>query len=132
MKNTKIYVAASFEDRQIVSQIEQSLIIKGYEIVSNWTDHLNLDKADEYAEEDLNNIKQADLLIMYNSNLKTTGKFIEVGMAIMKNIPVIVIGNSLTSVFKKYVKNYPLTWVSRLMLDEELNPILRYILKNFD
>jgi len=53
-----------------------------------------------YIEEDIKAIRKCDLFIMYNTNKKTSGKFIELGMAIILNKPILIYGKDITSMFK--------------------------------
>ena len=118
---TKIYVGASFEDRLIVKELENKLKSRGFKITSNWTEHFNKNECEMYAKEDLQGIKDADILVVYNSSHKTTGKITEIGMAIYKGIPVLVFGEPYSSIFSYMVQN--IDWIKIQSLDY----IARYI-----
>lgn len=63
----------------------------------------------QYAQMDLVAIRECDCFLMYNGNRKSSGKFIELGMAIAFNKPIYVLGNQLTSIFKfftQYIGDY--------------------------
>lgn len=119
----KIYVAASFKDRLIVRLLEDRLASVGFEIVSHWTEHYNKDEAEKYANEDIEAIRKADALVVYNGTQQTVGKITEIGMAIYKGVPVYIFGEPYTSVFR--FKTEQIGW-DRIKSIEDIVNILTY------
>lgn len=51
-------------------------------------------------EEDIKAIKECELFVLYNGERKSGGKYIELGIAIAFNKPVVIYGNNITSIYK--------------------------------
>jgi nucleoside 2-deoxyribosyltransferase len=95
-----VFVAASWCDREIARQIAEELRKNGIEVTTTWWTHESETRSQDWCNDDIKNMKKADMLIIYNSGAKTGGKHVELGMAIMKNIPIIVYGIPLTTVYR--------------------------------
>jgi hypothetical protein len=106
MGKIKVYLSASIEDKdsilKFIQNIEKAHKDK-YEITCRWWDRIGNDKI-TYALECMNGVKEADLFLMYNGNKKTTGKSIELGMAIILGKIIRVYGNPLTTIFNSLIK----------------------------
>jgi len=101
----KIYVCASFEDALLVQQIEKALREKGFEITSNWTNHINENEKLAYAKEDFDGIVQCDILVCWNNGRRSMGKITEIGMALGMRKLVLVFGEKYTGIFESMVVN---------------------------
>lgn len=88
----KFYIASRFDKRDEVKKLQKVLADNGHEIVGDWTDHKpikpydkNQDMAKEYATDDINGVKNADVFIIL-SDEAGTGMYVELGAAITSNI----------------------------------------------
>lgn len=86
----KIYVASRTENRKKVSEIHEKLKKKGCKITTDWTKHKNIkpykknpEKSKEYSEEDINGVRDADVLILLTTKESSKGMYIELGAAII-------------------------------------------------
>ena len=100
----KFFVASSWEDRHIAMQMANDITrIYRWKNVSTWWLHADRNQKLRYAVEDLFNLKRADVLFVYNGELKTAGKLIEIGIALALKIPVFLYGNKLTTVYEHLI-----------------------------
>ena len=102
----KFYVAGKFEDKERIIRIMNSIRNQGHEITHDWTKYKHPEYVFEMryrAEENVQGVKRADILIMVLvDDLPYTGTFVEMGVAIADNKPIIIIGNQRNdSVFSK-------------------------------
>jgi nucleoside 2-deoxyribosyltransferase len=89
---SKLYVAASFEQKEKALQLYDILKAKGHIITADWTTHKEIASlptfkeretlAKQYAIEDTNGITSADVFILLLSERKSTGTHIELGVAL--------------------------------------------------
>jgi ATP adenylyltransferase/5',5'''-P-1,P-4-tetraphosphate phosphorylase II len=115
-----IFVAASWSDRWVAKQIAQSLQKHGIEITSKWWTHEDSTKSEDWCNDDITNMENADILVIYNSGKKTGGKHVELGMAIMRDIPILVFGQPLTTVYRhrtKFIETFSITETKNAILD---------------
>lgn len=86
----KIYIAHNFAARTVLHPIVEELRTLGHEITSSWiTDasHLDVLKIEESAKLDLEDIDDADALLLFIDQFGKTpgrGKYVELGYAIAK------------------------------------------------
>ena len=100
----KFYVAASWEDRHIAESMANEIKRKyGWENTSIWWTHEDRNKKLMYAVEDVDNVRECDVLFVYNGELKTAGKFIEIGIALGLKKPVFLFGKPLTTIFGELI-----------------------------
>lgn len=100
----KFFVAASWEDKKIAEGFANEITKKyNWENVSIWWTHADRNKKLQYAMEDLENLKKADVLFVYNGELKTAGKLIEIGIALGLGKPIFLYGNELTTVYNEII-----------------------------
>ena len=85
----KVYVAASFEQRDEVKDAHKQLTEAGHEITLDWTTHKFLDghpEADklqrEYAIADVDGVLEADAYLLLLGPRKSSGAHIELGIAL--------------------------------------------------
>ena len=78
----KVYISGSLEDEKEVIKIANFLKANGHTITREWWNHKNKDLKNEYAYQDLIAIINCDLFVIFDSETKTSGKYIEVGIAI--------------------------------------------------
>ena len=96
----KIYVAGKWEDRDQVRLVHQELRRLGHEITVDWTDHdYPTDDIESilesYTLDDIWGVKEADLFIaLMTVNYLYKGAWVEMGVALGKGIPVLVIGKA--------------------------------------
>jgi hypothetical protein len=104
----KIYVAASFEQRDTVKEIYKLLTDKGHIITADWTNHKEIVSmptkieqerlAKRYAIEDTNGVKNADVFILLLEERKSTGAHIELGIAIGAHVShIFIVGEKTLS-----------------------------------
>lgn len=100
----KIYVAASFEQKDEVRDLFKQLKAAGHTITADWTLHKEIASLiseeerkslkRQYAIEDTNGVKQATVYALIIGDRKSTGAHIELGIALGANIPhICLIGN---------------------------------------
>ena len=99
----KIYLASSVEDKSIVKKIDEQIKEYNIEVIFKWWEfypNSELDK-ENHINHSIKAIKECDLFVLYNSfnSKKTSGKYIELGIAIALNKPILCIGH-ITSIFK--------------------------------
>lgn len=93
MSNSKcIYVAASFEQRIEVRKLYELLEGLGHKITNDWTAHKEIADAPtieartklsrQYAIEDVNGVRDAQVFILLLNERKSTGAHIELGIAL--------------------------------------------------
>jgi nucleoside 2-deoxyribosyltransferase len=100
----KIYVAGKTDDWERVQTVQEMLKRLGHEITFDWTRNNNIESGgpdmgltadDEFrrkcAENDIMGTDEADLLVML-CYPGLCGTLIEFGMAVMRRIPIIVVG----------------------------------------
>ena len=90
----KVYVSAPWADRQAVFPVVDHLEKAGYVVTSKW--HLQEDIDDEQyleenAESDLEELLEADVLLVLNTRL-SEGKAFEAGYFYNSDSPIIVVG----------------------------------------
>ena len=105
-RKIKIYISASLQDRGVVQQFKNNIddAHKGkYEITCRWWDEDDDDPITRALECKIG-VAECDLFIMYNGTKKTTGKSIELGMAILAGKPTLIYGEPLTTSFRAVVK----------------------------
>lgn len=102
-RKIRIYISASWDDRDKVMEFKNNIddSHKGrYELTCRWWDHTG-DDSITYALEDVIGVSKCDIFIFYNGEKKTSGKFIEFGMALAFRKTIKVYGKPLTTVFRK-------------------------------
>jgi len=97
-----VYISGSLEDEKEIINIANFLKSKGFIITREWWNHKDKNLKSHYAAEDLIAINKCDLFIIYDSDTKTSGKYIELGIAIGLNKTIINLGKKLTSVFNVF------------------------------
>lgn len=108
----KIYVAGKWKEREKVRSIMDMFESRGHIITCDWTKHIAPEKIDKdhdwaqnghktYAEEDLEGVKNCDILVAYmpDPDVFYKGAWIEIGIALGLNKKVIIIGKDITTVF---------------------------------
>ena len=94
----KIYIAASFEQREEVKEAHERVIAAGYQITLDWTTHKSLKSSpktnklyEDYATSDVKGVIDADAYILLLGPRASTGAHIELGVAIGSNKKYIII-----------------------------------------
>ena len=102
-----MYICGSVEDVESIKKLASFFEFNGFEITRDWWNHIDRDEDSKnfYACEDLIAIKKCDLFVIYEGNIKTSGKYIELGIAIALGKPIFNLNKRLTSVFKVFTKN---------------------------
>ena len=98
IEQNQVYVAGSWEDRKVVSELMESLRKNGYVITEDWTDHEDITKAPEYARRDLAGIRACYHFIYVHSLTKSSGKVFELGFATALDKRVILYDLNLTGI----------------------------------
>jgi hypothetical protein len=102
----KIYIGASWGDRLLVKEVCEILENYGIRQMEDWWTHIDRGKWRQYAISDRVAVRQAGVFILYNGDKKTSGKMIEFGMAIEREIPIWSFGNKINSVFRYFIKKH--------------------------
>lgn len=128
-----IYIAASFSMKEEVRVLYKQVKERGHTITVDWTNHIptqpkenEADRAvaQQYAVEDVEGIRNADVFLLFTDGPVGTGRYMEFGMALVaqleKGAPVIyVIGEAnADSIFY-----YHPSVKQRNTLDEVLNEL---------
>lgn len=102
-----IYLAAPFNQKEAARKAREILVAAGHEVTSRWIDnHLSEydDLSDEQlnseAEDDLDDILDADALVLLNDFPCSAGRMFEWGFAYAQSKPIVVVGDATKSVFK--------------------------------
>lgn len=97
----KIYVAGKWKEASYVQEVMDMLKLKGHEITCDWTGHVHPEKSKEYAIEDLEGVKNCDIVfaLMPDPTTFYKGAWIEIGMGLALNKKIIVVGEEVSSVF---------------------------------
>lgn len=146
----KIYVAGKWKERMQVRKIMDMFEAMGYTITCDWTKHIaperiqkgegcfnkDFDWAQDghqtYAQEDLDGVRNCDVIVAYmpRSDIFYKGAWIEVGIAIAFNKRVILIGNDITTVFLGLpnvtvvsFKEEALDLVNKIRFNNEMNEV---------
>lgn len=93
---TSIYLAGPWKRREEVRKTRDVLVKAGFNITSRWLDAPDLDQTNadsmvQEAKHDLEDILDADIMIVDNLEV-SEGKSVEQGIALILDIPIIVIG----------------------------------------
>lgn len=94
------------EDEKEIKKMANLCKIGGNIITREWWKHTNMEFKEKYARRDMKAIIRCDLFIFYNSKTKTSGKYVELGMAIALNKPVHIYGKPLTTIFRHNFTEY--------------------------
>lgn len=95
-----LYLAAPWVHRHQANQVAQQFKAKGHQIISRWHSEwadkedknvTDAEKRDE-AEKDVLDVRHAEVVVLLNWEGSTGGMFVEQGIALALNIPVLVIG----------------------------------------
>jgi len=98
-----VFVAASWADREVAKQISEELEKDGlFNVTTRWWNHTGQNNAC-YAREDIDSVKAADIFVMYNTEKRTTGKIAELGMALLRGIPIFIFGEKIDSIYGSIV-----------------------------
>lgn len=119
----KIYVAAPWTEREAARHAKQALEAEGWTVTSRWIDDhpaspstASAHSPEAFAKEawhDVQDVRAAHVLLLLNSQKRgeeTSGKAVETGIAIEREIPIILLGN-WSNVFH-FLGN--VTWVPTL------------------
>ncbi|OHB03527.1 MAG: hypothetical protein A3B14_03040 [Candidatus Zambryskibacteria bacterium RIFCSPLOWO2_01_FULL_45_21] len=97
----RVYIAASFEQKDTVKQAYELFTKHGYAITADWTLHKDIvslptkleqeELAKQYAIEDTDGVSTAEVFILLLGNRKSTGAHIELGIALGAKIPYIFV-----------------------------------------
>jgi nucleoside 2-deoxyribosyltransferase len=104
-KKKKLYIAGSWKDRRDVKALMIEMTHLGYKVMVDWTSHKGGATA-RYCEKDIKGVQECDVFVMLNSGKTSAGKYVEMGIAIDRCIPIIIVGKKLTTVFKHRVTRY--------------------------
>ncbi len=97
----KIYVAGKWSESKYVKKVMEMLVARGHTITVDWTGHVHPDKSKEYAIEDIQGVKDCDVLVacMWTSGVFYKGCWVEIGAALALDKKVVIIGHEVSSVF---------------------------------
>lgn len=119
----RIYIAGSWQDRKDVAKLAELLEEGGnFEVTEHWWKHKSRDKWSDYAQGDFKAINLSEFFVLYNGEKTTAGKYVEMGMAIQLGIPILVLRNKMTTVFRYFIDKE----VQDMSLDKYVD-----VIKNF-
>jgi hypothetical protein len=103
----RVYLASSWEYKDIVKGLMKYLEEKGCTITEDWTTHEDPKREEEWAKRDYQGVEICDVFIIYEPKKRTSGKYIELGMALAWGKPIYVVGE-ITTVFRTLIpkKNF--------------------------
>ena len=107
-RKIRVYLSASIDDREKVLEFIGNIEREHggrYQITCRWWDNIGDDKI-TYALECIIGVKECDLFLIFNGDKKTSGKTIELGMAIILGKVIRLYGNPLTTIFGSLIKYY--------------------------
>lgn len=98
----KVYVSSAMEDEEEAIKIAEYYENSGHTITRKWWLFKSNDPEEKkaFANMDKKAIRECDLFILYNSDYFTSGKYIELGMAIILEKLVFIYGKKLTTIFR--------------------------------
>lgn len=105
MDTLKVYLAGPWKHKVQMAEEKKKFQSVGFDVISTWTE-LGLDNQEDYdasckeseALRDMAQIRDADVMVIYNLD-KSEGKATELGMALILNKPVILVGERKGNVF---------------------------------
>lgn len=94
----KLYVAGKWEDRENVRKLMDELEIQGHEIVHDWTaievSNDDIEALTEHSVYDTEGVRNCELLVaLVDKDYAYAGTLGEIGMAVIQNKEICVIGN---------------------------------------
>jgi hypothetical protein len=101
----KVYVAGPWKHRKDAAEAAGHLAAAGHEIVSRWHGLAWAEDTDDVeilcqeARNDWDDISQACVMVVLNIE-KSEGKAVEQGIAMMRGIPIILVGSERFNVFQ--------------------------------
>ena len=98
MYKTKVYVAGSCKNRSLVKVIMNEIMLMGYDVVLDWTDHKDPKMAKIYATEDIKALHECDCLLYCMDGNPSKGKNFELGYATALKKPIAIYVLNLNSV----------------------------------
>lgn len=100
MRPLRVYLAGSFADRDRVTAITETLADLGFEMTNSWQHEHAGESPHTCAVRDLEGIDRADALMVLADTPTTTGGYwVEIGYAIRKQMPIIVVTQEARNVF---------------------------------
>ena len=90
MNKINIYVAGSWKNKYKIKDIMNEIESWGYNMAVDWTKHQEKGGARQYAEEDLNGLKECDCLIYCMDSNHSRGKNFEFGYLTALEKPVVI------------------------------------------
>ena len=108
----KFFIAGSWEDRDMVEKLTHDIWKKfgNWNSTTSWWKHEDKGLGLAYAYDDKENLRKADIFIIYNTDRKSTGKIVELGMAIAWDKPIFVYGKPISGVYETFTK-YMGEWI---------------------
>lgn len=97
----KIYISASLEDVEKIKTLAKKLQLDGHTITFAWWEHnpqLHREKV-IHCKESLKGIRQCEFFLFYNGNKKTSGKYVELGMALSEKKYIVGMGIKVSGIF---------------------------------
>lgn len=116
MGKVKIYLACPWDSRELAKEAAEKFEAAGFEITHDWWNYDNistgdLEKHEEYANEDFRAVQNCDILFLMNlqeRGKETSGKAVETGIALALHKRIIGMGIRYTNIFQ-YLKE--VEWV---------------------
>lgn len=91
----KVYVAGKFEEKTLVDLVGLLVSLYGHEVVSTWTKAEHAKGMATAAEQDLEELSQADAIVLVMLNpLPYKGTYTELGYALAQGKKIYVLGDA--------------------------------------
>lgn len=110
-----IYIAAPFHEQKLAKRVAGALEERGFKIVSSWIKRDSTLPAlgnIREATKNMNDLEKSDLLVLLNTQkrgLETSGKQVELGVALHKGIPTVMWGDISNVFHHLVVQSVPLS-----------------------
>lgn len=96
----RVYVAGKWEEKERVREIMAQLMAAGHTITHDWTTEVPGDEAHMRANalRDCNGVGLADVFVgIFEKDLAYKGAYVEMGIAIARDIPIYILGHAQDS-----------------------------------
>jgi len=94
----KIFIAGSISDIKPIKELSEIYEMASDVITRKWWDELDKPKKISMRE-NIEAIEECELFVFYNGNEKTSGKYVELGVAIALNKNITFFGEKLTTIY---------------------------------
>lgn len=125
----KIYLAGKWGDKIHISDIKNKLLDKGHDIVSTWIERETGEREPNtmgmHAETDINEVLDSDVLVcvMTDDKYAYRGTFTEIGCALGRDIPTVI----LSSAGESFCKTNVFFWHRSITHVSSVDDLLKHL-----